>query len=141
MSDDDMGASGAAANQIVQGLWIGPQLSAMEELSITSFLANGHQYHLYVYDEVRDVPPGALLFNAEEILPAEWIFRDDRGTFCSFANFFRYKLLLERGGWWVDLDIICLRHFDLEQAYVFMAEKDRLGNAVIRVPPASGLMS
>src|SRR5215813_2265131 len=141
MSDSDLPPNGAAADRIVQGLWIGPQLSAMEQLSIASFLANGHQYHLYVYGEVRNVPPGAMLCNAEEILPADWIFQDNRGTFCSFANFFRYKLLLEKGGWWVDLDIICLRHFDFEQPYVFMTEADHLGNAVIRVPAASGLMS
>ena len=141
MSDSDIPPNGAAADRIVQGLWIGPQLSAMEQLSIASFLANGHQYHLYVYGEVRNVPPGAMLCNAEEILPADWIFQDNRGTFCSFANFFRYKLLLEKGGWWVDLDIICLRHFDFEQPYVFMTEADHLGNAVIRVPAASGLMS
>src|SRR5262249_12522849 len=113
----------------------------MEQLSIASFLANGHQYHLYVYDEVRDIPSGAVLFNAEEILPAEWIFRDSRGTFCSFANFFRYKLLLEKGGWWVDLDIICLRRFDFQQPYVFMTQVGQLCNAVIRTPPASPLMS
>src|SRR5258706_6206464 len=40
-------------NKIIQGLWIGPTLSQMEQLSIASFLANGHEYHLFVYDDVK----------------------------------------------------------------------------------------
>ena len=33
------------ANKIIQGLWIGAELSVMEQLSISSFLLNGHDYH------------------------------------------------------------------------------------------------
>ncbi len=35
-----------------------------------------------------------------------------------FANFFRYKLLLEKGGWFVDSDTICMRPFDFDNEYV-----------------------
>jgi hypothetical protein len=35
-------------NDIIQGLWVGPELSVMEQLSVSSFLRHGHQYHLYV---------------------------------------------------------------------------------------------
>ena len=35
----------------------------------------------------------------------------DNGSYAGFANFFRYELLRKRGGWWVDLDTICLRPF------------------------------
>src|SRR5262245_61327546 len=118
MSDSVDRTNDGMESRTVQGLWIGSQLSAMEQLSIASFLANGHEYHLYVYDEVRNVPSGAIVRNAEEILPADWIFLDSRGTYCSFASMFRYKLLLDKGGWWVDTDIICLRYFEFEQPYV-----------------------
>ena len=36
----------------IQSLWIGGELSPMEQLSIASFLAHGHEYHLYSYGEV-----------------------------------------------------------------------------------------
>ena len=53
-------------NKIIQGLWIGPELSVMEQLSIASFLRNGHEYHLYVYDELKHVPSGTILKDANQ---------------------------------------------------------------------------
>ncbi|MCI0557088.1 MAG: hypothetical protein MN733_01225, partial [Nitrososphaera sp.] len=99
-------------NKIIQGLWIGPELSVMEQLSIASFLLNGHEYHLYLYDELENIPFGTLIKDASEILPSSSIFQyKRRPTYAGFANFFRYKLLLERGGWWADTDTICLKPF------------------------------
>jgi len=84
------------ANKIIQGLWIGSELSAMEQLSISSFLQNGHDYHLYVYDEVKNIPPGTLVMDAQEILPSSCIFQYQRSP--SYAGFARAvkKFGLER---------------------------------------------
>ena len=43
-------------------------------------------------------------------------------SFAGFSNFFRYKLLLEKGGWWVDTDVVCLAPFDFPTPYVFASE-------------------
>ena len=111
-------------NRVVQGLWIGSPLSIMERLSIKSFLDNGHEYHLYTYDELKDVPAGTVIKDGNEILPASAIFKyKDRPSYSAFSNFFRYKLLLERGGWWVDTDVICLKPFDFPEEHVFATEK------------------
>jgi mannosyltransferase OCH1-like enzyme len=111
------------ANKIVQGLWIGSELSAMEEMSIASFLMNGHEYHLYVYQDVENVPTGTVVKDASEVLPSSMIFQyRDFNSYAGFSNFFRYKLLLERGGWWVDTDMICLQPFDFTDEYVFSSE-------------------
>ncbi len=100
----------ATDRQIIQGLWIGSELSVMEQLSIASFLRSGHEYHLYVYGEMKNVPRGCVIRDASEILPAERIFQYPQyPSYAGFANFFRYKLLLERGGWWADTDVICLQ--------------------------------
>jgi mannosyltransferase OCH1-like enzyme len=110
-------------NKIVQGLWIGPALSALEQLSIASFLQNGHEYHLYVYDVPMNVPAGTLIRDAGEILPSSRIFQyREYQSYAGFANFFRYKLLLERGGWWVDSDTVCLKQFDFPEEHVFATE-------------------
>src|ERR1043166_3453429 len=112
-------------NEVIQGLWIGPELSVMEQLSIASFLQNGHEYHLYVYDAVKNVPPRAVIRNANEILPTPRVFQYKHQASCAgFANFLRYKLLLERGGWWVDTDVVCLKPFDFADEYVFASERD-----------------
>ena len=111
---------------VIQGLWIGPELSTMEQLSISSFLANGHPYHLYCYDQVKSIPQGAVVRDASEILPSSAIFQyKHHETYSGFSNFFRYKLLLERGGWWADMDLICLAPLDFPEQYVFSSEMDK----------------
>lgn len=133
-------------NDVIQGLWIGSELSVMEQLSIASFLHHGHEYHLYVYDELRNVPAGTVIRNANEILPASRIFQyTHQASYAGFANFFRYKLLLERGGWWVDTDVICLKRFDFADEYVFAGEIDKedevIASGIIKAPAGSEVMA
>ena len=133
-------------NRIIQGLWIGPQLSIMEQLSIASFLRNGHDYHLYIYNELPNVPKGAVIRDASEILPASAIFQyKDRPSYAGFSNFFRYKLLLERGGWWADSDVVCLRPFDFPEEYVFSSElnagHELVNCGAIKAPKGSEAMA
>src|SRR4026207_1011099 len=111
-------------NKVIQGLWIGKGLSVMEQLSIKSFIDNGHEYHLYVYEDVEGIPKGTIIKNADEVVSREHIFRDEvLKAHVSFSDLFRYKLLLEKGGYWADVDIICLKPFDFKSDYVFAAEK------------------
>ena len=133
-------------NDIIQGLWIGSELSVMEQLSIASFLQNGHEYHLYVYDELKNVPRGTTIKDANKILPASRIFQyKHQASYAGFANFFRYKLLLERGGWWIDTDVVCLKPFDFADEYVFSAEIDKewevIASGIIKAPAGSSVMA
>lgn len=133
-------------NKIIQGLWIGSELSLMEQLSISSFLRNGHDYHLYVYDDLKYIPAGTIVKDASEILPSSRIFQyQGRPSYAGFSNFFRYKLLLERGGWWADTDTICLKPFDFPNRYVFSSElghrgRERVNSGVIKAPAGSVVM-
>jgi mannosyltransferase OCH1-like enzyme len=134
------------SNKIIQGLWIGSELSVMERLSITSFLAQGHEYHLYVYEDVKHLPEGTLVRDGNEILPASMIFQyRDFKSYAGFSNFFRYKLLSERGGWWVDTDMVCLRPFDFADDYVFSSEtidgQELTTSGAIKAPAGSSVMN
>lgn len=129
----------------VQSLWIGDRLSALERLAIGSFLANGHRFLLYTYGSLEGVPPCARLCDAVTVLPQTRVFRYEHGAGCgsyaAFANLFRYKLLFERGGWWVDTDVVCLRTFAFERPHVFGWEDTQtVCNAIIRAPRGSVLM-
>lgn len=133
-------------NQVIQGLWIGTELSVMEQLSISSFLRNGHVYHLYVYDTPKNIPPGTVVKDANEILPASKIFQyKHRASYAGFSNFFRYKLLLERGGWWSDVDNICLKPFNFLEEYVFATEVcdglEVVTSGIIKAPAGSEAMA
>ena len=107
---------------IVQSLWVGPELSLMEQYSIRSFLKHGFEFHLYTYEKVRNVPRGTILKNANEIMPNKEVFKL-KETFLPFSDIWRYKMLYEKGNYWVDLDMICLKPFDFKDPYVFSSER------------------
>ncbi len=135
------------SQDIFQSLWIGNRLSPMEVLSIESFLHFGYEYHLYCYEEIANVPRGAKVCDAREILPATEIFYH-QGSFANgspacFSDMWRYRLLLERGNWWVDTDVVCVRPFEFDGEHVLghQREDDQLciNCAVIRTPVGSPL--
>ena len=139
---DTSGAHIRPENRIVSALWIG-ELSPLERLCMSSFVQAGHEYHLYTYEAMAGLPAGVKLCDAGEILPHETVFRNQRGkgkgSFACFSDLFRYKLLWERGGWWVDTDVFCLRAFDFAAPYVFGAEDKPVASGVIKMPPKSEL--
>ncbi|MBE9031019.1 hypothetical protein IQ266_14895 [filamentous cyanobacterium LEGE 11480] len=139
-----------ASNQIVRGLWVGSELSIMEQLSIRSFLANGHHYQLYVYEDVKNIPPGTQVMDANCILPIERVFTyqhgAEKGSYSGFADEFRLHLLSQKGGWWADLDVVCLKPFDFRSAYVIASSYEgQWGspaiNCVMKMPAKSCLAS
>lgn len=103
---------------------------------MTSFVRNGHPVHLYVYDEPSGVPERVQLMDAAEILPRGAVFRHRRTqSLAPFADWFRYRLLFERGGIWADADLVCLRPFDYAHPIVFAwQDKDYINNAVLGLP-------
>ncbi len=132
---------------VIQSLWIGQKLSVMERLCIASFLNNGHEFHLYTYSEIDNIPEGAVLKDASEIVPSERIFKyKDRDSYSGFSNIFRYQLLLERGNYWVDTDVICLSPFNIKSDYVFASAVEsgehsaHVESCVIRAPHGSEIM-
>lgn len=132
---------------VIQGLWVGARLSTMEQLSIKSFLRNGHSFHLYLYEDAEGVPAGTTVKDANKILPRSRIFTyPDYPSYAAFANLFRYKLLLKKGGWWVDVDTVCIRPFDFESKYVFASELHQDGsvratNSILKAPRGSEIMA
>ena len=136
-------ASSAMLIKTVQGLWIGGSLSKIEQLSIASFLQNGCDYDLYVYSDVANVPAGVTIKDAAQIIPQSEIFtyaHNNRG-YSAFANWFRYELLYQRGGVWVDLDVVCLRPLTLDEPILFGYENPQwINNAVLRFPKQHHIM-
>jgi hypothetical protein len=139
-----------AENQTVNSLWIGRTVSKLELLTIHSFLAKGHSFRLWVYDSIEtDLPEGVDICDANTIVPALHVFSyrsankygHGKGSYAGFSDIFRYKLLYEYGGWWVDMDVACLKPFDFAAPYFFRDhhELNVVGN-VMKAPPHSELM-
>jgi mannosyltransferase OCH1-like enzyme len=123
----------------IQSFWYGKSLSPMEQLSICSYLRRGHPFHLYVYEAVDWVPAGVEIKDAQSIIPLHQFDPKNFPHLALFSDFFRYKLLLEKGGWWSDTDSVCLKPFDFAHPYVFSSEDRQDGlmqanGGVIKIP-------
>jgi len=94
---------------VIQSLWVGDRLRTMERLCISSYLRNGHDFHLYTYNPVEGIPDGTVVKDANEVMPN--IVDQFRFT-AQFADWWRYNLIYQEGGWWVDTDTVCLKPFD-----------------------------
>ena len=128
-------------NRVIQSFWSG-KLTPMELLCMQSFIQNGHEFHLYTYGDVTGIPSNVVVKDANEILP--------RATLLKFraiqqaSDLFRVAMLLKNGGWYVDMDVVCLRPFDFAGEYVFGQVADGGGvtvqNNIMRAPKGSPLM-
>ncbi len=134
----------------VHALWIGSQLSPIELLCIHSFLEQGHEFHLWVYEKIQtSLPDKVILENASKIIPKEEVFcyqntnqfGHGKGSYAGFSDIFRYKLLYDQGGWWTDMDVVCLKPLSFEEEYVFRTHHDFpvVGN-IMKCPKGSQLM-
>ena len=137
-------------NLHVNSLWIGTTLSNIELLTLQSFIKQGHKFHLWTYDKLlTKLPEGVIIEDANEILPRESIFRYNhvnkyghgKGSVSGFSDIFRYKLLYEKGGWWIDMDVTCFKALNTTAPYFFRKhhDLDLVGN-VMKCPPKSELM-
>lgn len=133
-------------SNIIQSLWIGKTLSTMERMCISSYIYHGHEFHLYCYNDIDEVPENCTVKDAREILPEEQIFSYNvglgKGSYSAFSNYFRYKLLELKGNWWTDTDMVCLKKIDIQDNFVFASEKTADGNThvtsgIIKSPPNS----
>ena len=116
------------SNRIVHGLWIGNKLSPIELLTILSFLRNGHEFHLWAYEVIENnLPAEVIVEDANKIIPFKKVFKyknknqfgHGKGSYAGFSDIFRYKLLYDHGGWWVDMDVTCLKPLNFESEFVF----------------------
>lgn len=57
----------------------------------------------------KNLPKGCILKDANEIIPQTEAYKDVLETYAHFSDLWRWKFLYEHGGFWTDLDVVCLR--------------------------------
>lgn len=62
-------------NKNIQSLWIGGQLSKVEQLCIQSFIDHGHNFQLYAYEEITNAPKDTQIHDARSIIGEDAIFK------------------------------------------------------------------
>ena len=113
--------------KVVNGFWHGSELGELEKLCINSWIKNGHEFHLWLYDDM-EVPKGVDVENANHIVSLHEFFTYDEGvsigTAVAFSNLFRAQLLYQRCGLYTDLDVLCLKPYDFNKRFVFSEQGD-----------------
>lgn len=134
----------AGLSELVQTFWWGDSLSALASMCLKSFLDHGHSVDLYSFQSFA-VPEGVQLKDARALFLENEVFFYEAGPGAgspsAFSNLFRYRLLAERGGWWVDTDVVCLsRH--MPEGDTFFAWQDEwvINTAVMRFPVGHAAM-
>ena len=103
----------------VNAFYEGDKISKLELLTVESFLQNNHSFNLFTYNNSigRYLPGDVNILNASDILDKDRVFVYDglgdcvEGSISGFSDIFRYYLLYKIGGWYVDMDITCLKNF------------------------------
>jgi hypothetical protein len=114
--------------------WFGERLSPSANACINSFRAHWFQFHLYMYDSVEDVPDFVDKRDAEDILPKAKVFFAHDGIE-HFSDLFRYQLLRQLGGWWVDTDVVCNVDYLPETEVAFASDiEGTVSNAILKFP-------
>jgi mannosyltransferase OCH1-like enzyme len=134
-----MGGCANSHQDVIRTFWTGPPLSAYEILSLKSLVATGARVVLYSYESDLVVPEGVELHGASEILSGDLDdFRDSNGniSWSRHSDTFRYAMLQKFGGWYADLDIICLNtSLPQDEVYLGNARNGWLNGAVMKFPP------
>ena len=126
-------------NEIVATLWIGPELRWLEQLSLSSFIRQGHRVKLYAYNMVEGLPFGVELADATTIWNPPRAFLDSSGP-ALIADIFRLHLMKKTDEIWVDSDMVAIAPFTRSSdgyAVGFEATGKVVNNAVLRLPPDS----
>ena len=128
---------------LLQAYWSGAALSFLELLCIRSWVRVGATVHLFTHDDVTamesQIPTSirrqVKVIDADKVLDRTKKFnftggpktkRADAFTALPFSDLFRYELLRQRGGIWMDLDIVLIRRIPaalLRQPYFFVSER------------------
>jgi hypothetical protein len=125
----------STAPQVLQTFWHGNEISPYQLLCLRSFVDRGHQVEVFSYDPLY-LPGWLERRNAAEILPRDEILRPIGDVLGIHSNLFRYALLNQRGGWWIDPDLLLLQP-DLPKDDVFFAGPDVFGltsTALLKFP-------
>jgi len=136
---------GAEKLPVVSTFWHGGPLPLWSCQCLRSFVAAGHETRVYTFNDALDLPPDVIRCDASEIIPESAVFYYKSGQWVGsvsgFSDLFRYKMLHDRGGYWVDADVFCRRPFPrYPRATVSREDARKINNAVIFAPAGDRMM-
>jgi hypothetical protein len=128
----------------INSLWIGDYLPQIEHICAMSMLRQGHKVRIFTYKHIHNLPAGIEQADANEIVPKADILKYGRENFRNrqmASNIFRYRMLKQNLGLWLDLDMLLLQPIKAITTPLFGLEtQESINNAVLYIPPDHELL-
>lgn len=126
----------------IHAIWIGHRLGPVHAACLSSFRRFGHQVFLHCYRPPEDLPEGVQIFDANRIMNPEEITRfKGTGSPSLGTNTYRYRLLREGLGIYVDTDVFCLHPIDDEDYIMGFEETHRINGAILKLPSECAMLT
>ncbi|MCU0803151.1 MAG: hypothetical protein MUD11_15555 [Rhodobacteraceae bacterium] len=128
----------------IGALWIGGELSYLEQLCLKSFVDAGQHVRLYTYEGVTNAPAGVELCDANAILPQTGFLRHSRtGSPALHSDLFRYHMLAKVDRIiWADTDAYCVKPFTTPTGHFYAWESETgLNGGVLGLPQDSATLA
>lgn len=136
--------AGSSREYRIAALWIGGDLSFLEQLCLKSFLDVGHAVTLYSYEPIGNAPEGVEMADAADILPLTGFLRHERTNSPALhSDLFRYRLLATCDRTiWADTDAYCVKRFETRTGHFFAWESKRhINGGVLGLPQDSAALA
>lgn len=131
--------------EVFYGYWYDGELPPYARLSIKSYVQNGHTFVLYTHGTLSKVPHGCIVADAHKYITEKEIqpFLEDNMNLRMLSDWFRYRVMYDRGGWWADADTILIPNNPIPQDdYVFFKRSgETISTCLYKVPPKSAVMA
>lgn len=120
---------------IVNTVWIGNELGSVHAACLRSFIRHGHDVVLHSYGRPHDIPDGVRLFDASKLMKEDEIVLHKKTNSLTLASDrYRYRILREGMGLYVDCDMYCVRPFTEADYTLGWHSHDTINNAVLNAP-------
>ncbi len=128
--------------KILNCLWVHGSLSYIEQVCLVSALSVGHKVRLYTYEEVKNVPKGIEVQDANSILPRKYMLKHkQKQNYALGSDIFRYELQSLGKGIWIDTDVYFLKPIQIDSDIIFGWEDEGLINgAVLYLAPNTKIL-
>ncbi|HWE06086.1 MAG TPA: hypothetical protein VG274_05210, partial [Rhizomicrobium sp.] len=133
-----MSVPASASPDTVRSFWHGAPLNPYLLLCLHSFARTGCRVEIFTYGRALRFPDWIAQREAADILPAKevLVYRNGLGigSPALHSNLFRFAMLHQVGGWWIDTDVALLRGPLPAAPCFFSVEENHFGNCVLKFP-------
>lgn len=125
---------------VVNSLWIGNKLGEVHAACLRSFVNKGHRVVLHSYGKPEDTPKGVEIFDARKLMKESEIVRTATGNLALASDIYRYRILKEGLGLYIDCDVYCVKPIKDDEYILGWETQYTVNGAILKVPHDSQIL-